>query len=195
MKRRLDEPNVRVVHVGLRRVGDLRRLEVGALHEAEIRREREQLGEVALRADEVRLEHGADAVVTRLAQPPVDPERRVDDARLLHVDPHEAPEALGHVHDALDVRVRELLVELEAEMRELERDVDGQRLGVEPLEDAPVLVRDRLGLGAVADALAEQRRVGVQPLLRPGGAGRRRTRRASRRRRSVRRRAASRSAP
>ncbi len=36
---------------------------------------------------------------------------------------------------------------------------------VQSLEDALVLGRDSLGLGAVVDALPEKRRVGVQPLL------------------------------
>ena len=74
-------------------------------------------------------------------------------------------EPLGDLHDPLDVRVRELLVELEPEVRELQRDVAGQLLRVEPFEDAPVLVRDRLRLGGVAHALAEQRRVRVEPLV------------------------------
>ena len=99
-----------------------------------------------------------------LAQPPVDRERRVDDARLLHVDADERAERLGDLHDALDVGVRQLLVELEAEVRELERDVAGKLLGVEALENASVLVRHGLRVGAVTDALAEERGVRMEPL-------------------------------
>jgi len=47
-ERRLQQPDVRGVDVALARVGDLRRLEVGALDEAQVGREREQRREVAL---------------------------------------------------------------------------------------------------------------------------------------------------
>ena len=90
---------------------------------------------------------------------------RVDDSRLLHVDPDEAAEALGDFHDLLHVRVRDLLVELEAEVGQLQRDVARQLLRVETLEHAAVFARDRLGLAAVADALAEQRGIRVEPLI------------------------------
>ena len=65
--------------------------------------------------------------------------------------------------EALDVRVRDLLVEGEAEMRELERDVRLQLLGHEPLEDPLVLVRDCRRPFDVGDRLAEERRVRVEP--------------------------------
>src|SRR6185503_18978422 len=164
-ERRLDEPEVRLVDVGLVRVGDVRRLEIGALHEAQIGRERKQRLEVMFGTKEVGLEHGADTVVTRLAQPAIDAEGRVDDVRLLHVDPDEAAEPLGDLHDLLDIRVRDLLVELEAEMGQLECDVARQILRMETLEHTAVLARDRLRLAAVANALAEQRRVRVEPLI------------------------------
>ena len=116
--------------------------------------------------EEVRLQHGADVVVTRLAQPAVDAERRVDDARLLHVDPDEAAEPLRDLDDPLDVRVRDLLVELEAEMGQLERDVRtaasprARRSSTRPYSSATASAS-----AAVADALAEERRVRVEPLL------------------------------
>ena len=58
------------------------------------------------------------------------------------------PSRSATVDEALDVRVRDLLVEREPEVRELERDVRLQPFGREALEDALVLVGD--GLGAVA---------------------------------------------
>ena len=60
----------------LLRVRDLGRLEVGALDEAQVRRERQQRREVGLAAEEVRLQDGADVVVAALAQAAVDAERR-----------------------------------------------------------------------------------------------------------------------
>ncbi len=127
---------------------------------------RQQRLEVGLRAEEVRLEHGADALVPCFPQAPVDAERRVEHARLLHVDPDEALEALGDLDHALDVRVGELLVELEPEVCQLQRDVARELLRVEALEDAPVLLGDGLRLGWIAHALAEQRRVRVETLVR-----------------------------
>ena len=57
----------------------------------------------------------------------------------------------------------DLLVEGEAEVRELERDVRLQLLGDEALDDRLVLVGDGGGALGVGDRLAEQRRVRVQP--------------------------------
>ena len=72
----------------------------------------------------------------------------------------------GRMRDELaDVRARELLVEGEPEMGELERDVDAEPLGRDAVEDLPVRVDDRPGLRLVLDALAEQRRVREQPLV------------------------------
>ena len=154
---------VRGVDVLLLGVGDGGRLEVGALDEAEVGRQVEERLEVGGRAVEVRLQDGADVLVTVLAQRPVHPERRIDEGRLLHVEPDEVP-ARGGVGDELaDVGLRELLVEGEPEVRELERDVDPQLLGRDAVEDLPVGVDDDAGLGLAADALAEQRRVGAKP--------------------------------
>ena len=63
---------------------------------------------------------------------------------------------------ALDVLVGELLVEGEAEVRELERDVRLQLLGDEPLDDRLVLGSDGGGALGVRDRLAEERRVRVE---------------------------------
>ncbi len=73
----------------------------------------------------------------------------------------------GGVRDELaDVRARERLVEGEPEVGQLERDVDLQLLGRDPVEDLPVRLDDDAGLGLVADALAEQRRVGLEAVAR-----------------------------
>ena len=95
------------------------------------------------------------------AEAAVDPERCVDELRLLHVDADERPFAEQPAH----VRVRELLVDLEPEVRELQRDVRAQLLGRDPVEHLLVRRDDPLGLPRLEDALAEQRRVRVQPLL------------------------------
>jgi len=137
-KRRLQQPDVRSVDVSLVRIRDLRRLEVGALHEAEVGRQRKQRREISLRAEQVGLEDGADVPVAALTQPAVDPKRGVDVARLLHVDADEVAQ-LPRVSDELrDVALCELLVDREAKVRELERDVRPQTLRGDPIQHPAV---------------------------------------------------------
>ena len=50
-------------------------------------------------------------------------------------------------------------------MRELERDVCPQTLSVDPVQHLAVRVDDRARLGFVANALAEQRRIGEEALF------------------------------
>ena len=164
-ERALDQPRVGRVDVLLLGVRDRLRLEVGALDEAEVRLELEQRLEIGRRAVEVGLQHRADVLVALLAEAAVDAQRRVDVERLLHVEPDEVA-AGGGVRDELaDVRARELLVEGEAEVRQLQRDVDAQLLGGDAVEDLPVGVDDGAGLGLVLDALAEQGRIREQALV------------------------------
>ena len=95
------------------------------------------------------------------AQAAVDPERRGDELRLLHVDPDER----SLREQPPQVCVRELLVDLEPEVGELQRDVRAKLLGRDPVEHPLVCSDDLIRLARLEDALAEQRRVGVQPLL------------------------------
>src|SRR5512133_4292848 len=106
-ERRLQQPDIRGVDVALARVGDLGRLEVGALDEAQVRGEREQRREIVLGPEEVRLQDGADVLVPALAQAAVDAERGVDVARLLHVDADEVPPGRGVLDELGDVASRE----------------------------------------------------------------------------------------
>ena len=64
-----------------------------------------------------------------------------------------------------DVRLGELLAEVEPEVRELERHVDAQAFGLDALEDPQVLVHDGQGRGLVENVLAEERRVRVEAFL------------------------------
>src|SRR5829696_2218977 len=159
------ESRVRGVDVDLARHRHLRRLEVRALYDPQVRVQRQERLEVARRAVQVRLEDGPDVVEACLAQPPVRAQRRVDVPRLLHVDADEGAAAARVLDEPEHVRVRELLVDVEAEVGELQRHVAAQPLVGEPVDDRNVLRRHALRLGLVADALAEERRVRRQPLL------------------------------
>ena len=106
----LHQARVDGVDVGLVRVGDRLRLQVRALDEAKVRCEVEQRLEIVGCPVEVRLEHRADVVEARFAQPSIDAERRVDELRLLHVDPDERP----LLEQAAQVLEGQLLVDVEA---------------------------------------------------------------------------------
>ena len=64
------------------------------------------------------------------------------------------------------MRVGELLVEQEPEVRQLERDVDAQPALGDAVQDLLVLGDDRPRLGSREDVLAEQRRVRVRARAR-----------------------------
>ena len=123
--------------------------------------QRQQRLQVAGRAVEVGLQHGADVVQAVLSQTPVDAQCGVDELRLLHVDADEAAE----LDETPDVSVRELLVDLEPEVGELERDVRPQLLGGDALDHLAVRGDDGLRVLGLEHAFAEQRRVRPQPLL------------------------------
>ena len=159
----LDELDVRAIHVLLVRVCDRRGLEVRALHDPEVRLRREQALEVVGSAVQVRLQHRAHAVVPCRTEPLVDAQCRVDEVGLLHVDAEERAELTGSRDEPFDVLVRDILVERQPEVRELQRDVGLEVLGDEPLENPLVLVRDGGGTGCVGNRLAKQRRVRMEP--------------------------------
>src|SRR4029077_6935764 len=72
----------------------------------------------------------------------------------------------GRVRDELGhVAVGELLVDREAEVRELERDVRLQPFRLDSVEQLPVGDDDRARLGFVAHTFAEEGRIPEQPLV------------------------------
>ena len=114
---------------------------------------------------EVRLENGADLVEPALSEPTVDAERRVDELRLLHVDPDEAA-AFGCVLDEqAHVLEREFFVDLEPEVRQLQRGVGAEVVCGDPVEHGAVGPDDVARLARLEHALAEQRRVGIEALV------------------------------
>ena len=108
-------------------------------------------------------EHAADGLAAALAQACVDAQRRVDEARLLHVDADEVAERRRVVDDGGDVLEGELLVDQQPEMRQLHRHVDLQPALGDPVEDGAELVHDDARLVRRAHVLTEQRRVRAQP--------------------------------
>ena len=124
-----------------------------------------RLSRSPLGAIEVRLKDDADVRRPALAEAPVDRERRIDVARLLHVHAHEVAVPRRMRREAREVLARQLRVEREAEVGRLDREVRAQPRARDAVEHALVLLDDRLRLAGLADALAEQRRVREQPAL------------------------------
>ena len=155
----------RLVDVGLLRIRDVRRLEVGALDDADGRPERDHGLDVFRRAD--RGTPGSRcrrrALLARERLNSLD--GRIDVRRPLHVDPHEVAELLGALDQPIHVALAERAIEVEAELRRLDRDVRveaGRRHLVEHLE---VVLRDFLGFFGLGQVLAEPRQDGVDPEL------------------------------
>jgi hypothetical protein len=112
---------------------------------------------------EVRLEADADASPLR-ARPAEEIERRVHVARLLHVDPDEGAERRRARRERTDVRRTRLAIDVEPEVRELDRDLRRQSARAQPLEDVEVAVANGGALGAGRDLLAELREQRADPL-------------------------------
>src|SRR5690349_4507205 len=106
-----------------------------------------------------------DVLVAALAESAVDAERRLDVARLLHVDADEIADARRVPDELGNVALRKLLVDRETEVRELERDVRAQALRADAVEQLAVGGHHLPRLGLVAHALAEERRVREEPLV------------------------------
>ena len=159
-RERLQQADVRGVDVAFARVGDLRRLEVGALDEAQVRaragaappgRPRSGRGTTAGRRRRSRGRSRAGggrcaASRRRGATPPCRCGR-------------SCPRAARRARRARRRSRCELLVDREAEVRQLERDVRPQGLRLDAVEHLAVGGDDLARLGLVAHALAEERRV------------------------------------
>ena len=84
-------------------------------------------------------------------------ERRIDVGRALHVDPEEVVALLGALEQPIEIALAQRAIEIEPELRRLDRDVrvePGRRDLVEHLE---VVLRDLLGFLGVRQVLAEAR--------------------------------------
>ena len=113
------------VDVGFLRIRDRRRFEVRALDQPDRRAERHQRFDVVLRAIQIRLQRDADSRRSR-ARAAEQIERRIDVGRALHVDPDEVVALAGAIDQPLQVAEAQLLVEIEPELRRLDRDLRPQ---------------------------------------------------------------------
>ena len=160
----LHQAHVVPVDVGLVGERDRRRLQVGALAEPHPRLQRDQVLDVLLGAPEHRLDDDAAMGAEPVEQPRSEEiERALGVVRALHVEPDEAVEGGGPLQNGRHVGHAQLLRDVEAHLRELDRDVDLGAARGHAVEHAEVLIarRHRLGLGA--DALAQEVERGGDP--------------------------------
>ena len=119
--------------------------------------------EVGLQADPEARVIGADG--------PVQVERRVHVAAVLHVHPHPVAVGLGGGGDPADVLLRHVRPQVEAQVGGLQRDLGVQASGRDPRGRVDVVVRDRARLGLVGDVFTQegdQRRYPAAVLQRAG---------------------------
>ena len=164
----LEHPCKGGVDVRLVLPGNAFRLAVRALDEADADPERVQPFQIALTAQQRRLQHGADLMVAVMPQRLDDLERRLGVRGALHVDTDEEPGRLGAFEDLAHVVDGRRGIDIEPELGELERHVPldaGLDHGVEQLD---VLPRGGVGGFHGRDALPQQvEREQDMPLLEP----------------------------
>ena len=119
----LHHPRVRRVDIRLLRIRHRLRFAVRALDQADARAERVDAPQIAFAATQIRLQHDADLPVALLPERLEDLERDVGVARALHVDPHEKTGRLGELENLAQVVDRARAIDVEAELRQLQRDV------------------------------------------------------------------------
>ena len=148
------EHGVGGVHIALFRKRHVRRLVVGALHEPDGGREREQCLQVGRRAAQVGLQAYADTRVGG-ANGLEQLQRCVHVARLLHVDPEKGPGSGGPCRERQQVLEARFGIQVETEVGELDGDFRGQLPLPDFLEHAQVVIAYGGGLVAARDLLAE----------------------------------------
>src|SRR6185312_2921614 len=95
----------------------------------------------------------------------VEAQRVVGRRGVLHVDPDEVAELGGVPDDVLEVRLAEVVAELQAEPRRLHAHVRAQLAALERVERLAVGRRDRARLAGARDLLAEHVDGGELPLV------------------------------
>ena len=126
--------------------------------------------DVLRRSIEVRLERDADARGLR-ARALEQRDRRIDVRRALHVDPEEVLVLLGARHEPVEVPLAQRRIEIEAELRRLDRDVRVEPGCGHAIEHVEIVQGDLLGFLDVRQVFSELRqdRGDALRLELPGG--------------------------
>ena len=142
-----------VVDISLLRHRDIGTLAIGAFHETHAAAKRKERVEIAGGAIQVRLQAHADIGegTQRLA---IDLERRVDVGMLLHVDPDEGVVLFRASKERAQVRAAARVVDVEAELGQLDGYVAVQSARANRLQRCEVVASNLIGLSRVRDVLA-----------------------------------------
>ena len=142
------------VHVRFSREGDIRRLPVGSLHQADGRGEGEELLQVRFGAAEVGLEAEAEAAPV-LAHGPEDFQGAVHVGRGLHVHPDQGP-GVARRHDALQALAGAIESKIEAKLRKLHGDFRVEPPGPHRVQDPEVVIRHGIRPCSGGDVLSQE---------------------------------------
>src|SRR5256885_8032938 len=141
---------VGVVDVGFPWKGDLGRLIVRTFHQPDRGRDRQQALDIFWRPAEIRLQTDSDVRPLGL-DAAVYLEGRVDVARLLHIDPEHRARLIGPRGELQHVLHAAFRTRVQAEMRQLDRDVRRQLATLNLFVHAEVMIAYLGGFGAVRD--------------------------------------------
>jgi len=161
-------PFERRVDLRLPLVRDRPSFGVRALHEPHADAKRVQVLKVLLAAAKRGLQHDAERPMTVPPQRVDDLQRGLRVARALHVEPDEEAGRLRPLEDPAEVLDRSRPVHVEAESRQLQRNVAVDPRSQDGVDDLEVVACRGLGLGRIRDALAQMVEGEQQPPLLDG---------------------------
>ena len=145
------------VHVFLVRIGNARRLLVGALTEAYAAPKLDGVLDVGESAIQIALQHDADVRPKQRIQPMLEEvQRTLGVLTRLHVDADERPVLLSASEHLVHQADAQLLRDVEPHGRELDGDIRVEPLHMDAIENLEVCVTRSARLALVGDTLAEQ---------------------------------------
>src|SRR6185312_260765 len=145
---------IRVVGVLLLWVRDVGRFAIGALHQADGRREWHERLEVGRRPSQVGLQTEADALVAR-ARVAKQRERGIDVPGLFDVDPEERAGRFGLGGETVQSFGARIAIDVEAKVRGLDGDVRRELAGADLVEKLDIVSLDVVRFRGVRHTLAE----------------------------------------
>ncbi len=159
---RSGQANEVVVHFRLPAEGDLRRLPVRSLDQSDRGMKRQERLQIVRRPVEIGLQAEAHVLVV-LPQAPEELQGEVDVVGRLHVDPHE-PASVARPCEAVQSVTGPVRGQIQAELRELHRDLSVDPRRRHRVHRPEVVLRHRVGLGVGGDVLPEDRERRGDPL-------------------------------
>jgi hypothetical protein len=172
IEQRLHQRHECLVDFGLVLIGDSLRLQVRALHEANARTQMIDARHVVRRSHQHRLQDNSDVAIALAPERLEDLQRHIRIRRILHVDPDEEAVLRGGLEDAPQVIDRGRPIDVQAQLRQLDRHIALDARPHDGVEDAQVLARGSIGFLCRRGALTEIIERDEQPLVLDAANGR-----------------------